>query len=484
MKRLVVVFAALVCVGPVLAQVSDAEAQYRVARRLAAEGSAGAAAALDRVVTLDPTGPLADDALLERASLNGLPRWPEQRGALVFAAVSESKPLLEKILRDLPAGDRAEEAAYRLGLLLLEPLPGYDFEEARLLLLALAAAGRQSEWSFAARYTLAWTAEQRGDFARAEDAYQRLRVDVPGSAVAARSSVAIGRLRLRSAQPALSAARFQDGLASGAIDAALEQQTGALQAVAVDALLRRIATTEALRLSGLSRPSALAALGRAGALIVQRRGGAVVELDATGAAVDRWAIEQPLSAVATPNGLRYAFTAAAVLRLESGGRSFVVATAGDLNGLSGGVADDLGRLWVLDRKGERVGLIEPGTTTPVPLWSADGSRLSTLAWDGNRLLSVDTRNRSVIAIFPDGSTQTVVPEGLDRPTALAVDPAGRIAVLEAKGTSVRFFAADGSGLGHFSAVGAGMQRASDLSLGLDGTLQLVEETSGSWWRAR
>ena len=486
MNRFVPALALMVLAGtgPVPAQTSDAEAQYRVARRLTAEGSAGAAAALDRVVELDPQGPLADDALLDRAALIGLPRWPEQRGRLDAVRVSEARTLLARILRDLPGGDRAEEAAYRQGLLLLEPVFSYDIEEARLLWLALAAGGRDSEWSSSARYALAWTTEQRGGFGRAADAYQRLRVDAPDTAASARAAAALGRLRLRSADPAGAAARFQDALDSGALDDGLAAQVRAFRDVAVDVFLTRIRTTEALRIAAAPRASAVAALGAAGALVAQRKGGTVVELDATGAVVDRWSVDQPLAVAATPDGLRYAVTAGEVLRLQPGGTTASLATPGELGAFSSGTGDDLGRVWVLDRRGDRLGVIEPGSMNPAPLWRGDGARLVTPAWDGNRLLAVDTRNKSVIAVYPDGSSQPLVSLGLDRPTALAVDPAGRIGVLQARGTLVSFYDADGAAMGRFSVAGAGMQRAADLSFGLDGTLQLVEESSGLWWRAK
>jgi hypothetical protein len=122
--------------------------------------------------------------------------------------------------------------------------------------------------------------------------------------------------------------------------------------------------------------------------------------------------------------------------------------------------------------------------TPKQMWRGDGAKLATLAWDGNRILAVDTRNKGVLAVYPDGSSQPLVTLGLDRPSALAVDPAGRIGVLEARGTLVSFFDATGATLGRFSIQGAGMQRAADLAFGLDGTLQLIEEGSGLWWRAK
>jgi len=483
-RRFVFALVAFAAASSVYGQTSDAEAQYRVARRLAAEGAAGAAAALDRVVELDPQGPLADDALLDRATMIGLPRWPEQRGRLPATRITEARALLARILKELPGGDRAEEAAYRQGLLLLEPILSYDFDEARLLWLALAAGGSDPEWSSAARYALAWAAEQSGDFVRATDTYQRLRVDAPGSEGAARATAAIGRLLLRSADPAAAAAHFQQALDSVALEEDLAQQTRAFRDVAVDSFLSRIHTAEALRISAAERPSSVASLGAAGALIAQRKGGQVVELDATGAVVDRWSVELPLAAVATPNGLRYAITAGAVLRLEPGGATASIATAGEFGAFSSGTGDDLGRVWVLDRRGDRLGVIEPGSMEPKQVWRGDGAKLATLAWDGNRLLAVDTRNKGVLAVYPDGSSQPLVTLGLDRPTALAVDPAGRIGVLEARGTLVTFFDASGATLGRFSIQAAGMQRAADLAFGLDGTLQLIEENSGLWWRAK
>ncbi len=173
-----------------------------------------------------------------------------------------------------------------------------------------------------------------------------------------------------------------------------------------------------------------------------------------------------------------------MVRLEPGGGTESHATSGEFGALSSGVADDLGRVWVLDRRGEKLGVIEPGSMEPDLVWRSGGGRLATLAWDGNRLVAVDTRNKSVLAIYPDSSSQPVVTLGLDRPTALAVDPAGRIGVLHARGTLVSFYDADGSALGRFTVEGAGMQRAADLAFGLDGALQLIEENSGLWWRAR
>jgi DNA-binding beta-propeller fold protein YncE len=479
--RLLACLLALSFAGTATAQ-SDAEAQFRVARRLAAEGSPQAAAALDRVYQLDPDGPFADDALLERAGLVGLPAWPEDLGRLTAIAAGEARPYLSRIVRDLRSADRAPEAAYRLALLSLEPLPGHDAQQARLELLSLAAGTGPD--AHASRYSLAWLAEQRGDLDQAEAAYQRLRVDVPGSEAAVRATFAVGRVRLRQGRPDAAAARLQQALLAGSLDAGLSVRARALRDVAVDALLARVRTTESFRVAAGSRPSAIAVAAGGGALVASRKTGTVIEFDASGAEIDRWTVEQPLSVARNPNGLRVAITAAAVLRLDPGGGATVLGAPGDLGAFSAGVIDGLGRVWVLDRKGDRIGLFEVGVGQPRTVWSGDGTRLSSLVWDGNRLLALDTRERSVVAITTAGASSAIVTGTLERPSALAADPAGRIAVLDSKGSIVRFYDASGASLGQFAPVSSGIQRPTGLALGCDGSLHLVEEASGLWWGSR
>ena len=129
-----------------------AENQYRVARRLAAQRSPEAGAALRRVVELDPKGPLADDALLDLADLEGVPLVPEQLGRVSLAAARRALAVLEELLRDHDSADRATEARIRRALLMLEPLPIRNATEARVDLLGVATAGSGDDLSPLARY--------------------------------------------------------------------------------------------------------------------------------------------------------------------------------------------------------------------------------------------------------------------------------------------------------------------------------------------
>ena len=80
-----IVLVALFATGTVPAAGDPAAAakQYRIARRLAAERSPEAAAALHTVVELDPDGALADDALIDLAKLHDVPRWPESTASTI-----------------------------------------------------------------------------------------------------------------------------------------------------------------------------------------------------------------------------------------------------------------------------------------------------------------------------------------------------------------------------------------------------------------
>ena len=115
-----------------------AERQYRIARRLVAEGSSEARTALEKVIELDPVGSLADDATVEKALLLGVPRWPEELGRIEIREAQEALALVSWVAQELSGSDRALEARHLRALLLLEPLPFHDASEARLdLILSL-----------------------------------------------------------------------------------------------------------------------------------------------------------------------------------------------------------------------------------------------------------------------------------------------------------------------------------------------------------
>jgi hypothetical protein len=135
---------------------------------------------------------------------------------------------------------------------------------------------------------------------------------------------------------------------------------------------------------------------------------------------------------------------------------------------------------VLDRKGERLGLLEPGASVPRSVAEFRDSKLTALAWDGRRLLAIDFGMKTLLAIDVDGSYRPLVAQGLQKPLSVAVDPTGRIAVLDVKVGAVLFFTDDGVSLNQFDFAAAGIVRPTAISFGLDGALHLFDEATTAW----
>jgi len=154
--------AALAQETPAARDPEGAARQYRVARRLVAEGSPDAAASLARVYEMDPKGALADDALVEQALLLPVATWPGELGRISAPEKERAVALLDKVTDGLPGGDRANEAKVLRDLLRLEPLPGHDPARARLDLLAVASGATDERWRAGARFGTAWIDERTG----------------------------------------------------------------------------------------------------------------------------------------------------------------------------------------------------------------------------------------------------------------------------------------------------------------------------------
>ena len=83
----------------------------------------------------------------------------------------------------------------------------------------------------------------------------------------------------------------------------------------------------------------------------------------------------------------------------------------------------------------------------------------------------------MLAITANGSAAVLAAM---RPGAFAVDPAGRIALLDPRDDAVVLLAPDGSTLGRYDTRAAGVERAGAVALGRDGALVLFDRaTSGA-----
>ncbi len=459
-----------------------AERQYRVARRLVAEGSAEAAAALRRVTEIDPTGPLADDALVEQALLERPARWPEDLGGIAEAPVRRALDLLQRVQREMPNADRSAEARYLRALLLLEPLPLYDASKARVDLAAVAASGSASTWAGAARYSAAWLAEQSGSTARAADAYGRLLVDAPGSEAASRARVAAARIALRAGDPGRAAA-----LAQSAVDAGAAPRLGSesLRALALAALgdPRTIGAGPADRtptgtrnLSGFA-PTAL------GVLVGDARSSSIQSLGSAGSGA-HWTLDALQAIAVDALGRMYAAAGDRLYRLAADGTASPLASQGDFTPVTGLAADAAGRLWVLDRKRERIGRVDPGAKVPVTAWTRPGARLLGLTWDGSRVVTVDAKERLLLHAEIGGGLETAALGAVQKPATFATDAAGQVVVLDERDDSMHLLRADGTERAKLDMKALGLVRAEALAVQPDGSISVFDASDGAWVRLR
>ena len=489
MTRAVRLAAALAALGAPLpaAWAGDpaaAERQYRVARRLAAERSAEARGALVKVLELDPQGPRADDALVEQALLEGLPRWPEQLGTIDEAAARRASALLERVTREFSTADRAGEARYFLALLRLEPLPIHDAAAARLDLITVASDPAQSEWTIAARYAGAWLAAQSDHLDRAASAYGRVLVDAPGDTAAARAATGLARLELRRGDPGW-AAMLLDRAAGAGVGP--EMLAGSLRELAVRVVLARAgaaAPLAAARVAALGETRAGAFTATpTGLLLADERRGVVLAYSASGEPAGEWALPQVQALAADPQGRLFAATPDRVVRLRAGQAPVEIARLGEFGPPQALVAQATGRLVLLDRKGTTIGAIDPGTAEVRPYSHAEGSKLGSLIGDGTRLLALDLKAKDVVVVEAEGAPRGIGAGGAMRPVTLSADAAGRLAVLDDKDDSILLLGPSGVSA-RFACKEAGIAKPGLAGFTADGALQVLDLGAGQWYRVQ
>jgi hypothetical protein len=219
-----------------------------------------------------------------------------------------------------------------------------------------------------------------------------------------------------------------------------------------------------------------------GIVLVDTRAGGVARLDRTGKQVASWSLPEIQCVSANALGQVFAAAGEALWRLDLERAPLRLASQGDFAPVAALAADVAGGLWLLDRRGDRIGRVDPGGATPGIAWQDRGPRLTALTWDGARLIVADGRDGSLLKL--DAGRALAPFAALERlkPAALASDLAGRVAVLDARASQVVLLGADGSPRGEFAYRDAGIQRPVDVALGRDGSLQLFDEAAGAWVR--
>ena len=448
-----------------------AEAQLRLASRLAAERSAAAPAAYERAVALDPTGPLADDALLELARYYGRSAQPDAATAA-----------LTRLLEAHPRGERAAEARYLRATIRLAPLPGRDAAAAREDLIE--AAGLPDR-AFAARARAALGAldEESGRFERAAGSYARVLVeDGPDDAYAA-ASAGLARTLLRDGRFGEAAAIVQRAIArTGGRDPVLS----ALRTIAVAGVKRARSpegrwssrVTPLPAMPGPKNAALLAALPDGGFVVYDRKAGAVHTFDAKGTGTAATAIAEVTALAVDPQGRVHAAAGEQVVRLDASG-PVTVARLGAMAPASALAVDAAGTVLVVDRKGERVARLTPGASTWTFLREAKGGRVAALARDAGRAIALDERTAGLVGLAPGVAEAPIGSVVFRRPVSVAVDAAGQIAALDAKAQAVTLLDPSGKASDTLSTAAIGIERPVAIAFAPDGALLVLDGESGS-----
>lgn len=460
---------------------AEAEREYRLAQRMAADRSPEAATSFQRVVTLAPRGPLADDALVGLAVFNGAPDWPEDLGRLDPRVATGAATSLTKVVTEYAAGDRSSEARYRLALVRLAPLPGRDGARARQDLMDVAAGPRDT-WSARARYALGVLDEAAGATDRAAGAYARVLVDQPDSDAASRAKAGFARTRLVRGRFGEAATWFQAVVESGAAPV-LRAESG--RELAIAGLIRdrapglRWSAATALPTTPLARGASLLAAAPDGALAVfNRKAGSLQIVAPSGQTGSPRAAEEVSALAADPYGRFWLASKESLIRADAGGLTTAVAL-GTFASPSAIAVDASGAVWLADRRGDRIGRWTPGTPAPALVHEEKGAGVTTLVVAGGGVVAAEERTGRLVAIAPSGSVVPFGAAAFKRPVALAVDVAGRISVLDEKAETVTRLSPAGEVLDVLTLPPLGIERPVGLAAAPDGTLRILDAATGS-----
>jgi hypothetical protein len=333
-----------------------------------------------------------------------------------------------------------------------------------------------SEWEPRARYALAWMQEVAGSREFALDGYRRLEIDSPDSDAAAWAHVGRARLRLREGSYGTAATQLQKALDGGLDELSVTQ----LRELAVSGLMRSVAagdpSTARSFESGVRAPIAMLATPTGGAVFATRRPAAVVRFSADGARTDEWIVEGLQGVAISPRGRLIAAGKETIYRLEAGGRSVPIAPLGEIKALGAISAAADGSIWLLERRGKRIGRLLPGAAQPELVLEDERLRLRDLQVDGRRILAFDERSRSLLAFDPDGAQRVLFDGAGRRLESLTVDQAGRIAMLDTRNAQIVFISPSGNMEATVN-VQSYLETASALALGPQGELMMHDGKS-------
>jgi TolA-binding protein len=459
-----------------------AEAQYRLAQRLAADGSPGAIPAFEKVVALAPDGPLADDALIGMARLQGAADWPEDLARLDAAHARAASASLAKILELHPQGDRVTEARYLHGLLSLAPLAGRDAGQAKEALITVATADGGEPWRAKARYALGYLAETEGAIERAAGAYARLVVESPKSDAATRGRVGFARAALQQERFGDAAVSFQSATES---DAPASLRAAALRELAVREIVQAreparawSAAASVLPATPTTRGASLLATGDGGALVVFDRKNAAIQLFDVRGAGRAPMPQEGVTALATDAAARVYVAAGDKLLRWDGAAWTPLGALGAFAGATAIAVDAAGNVWLADRRGDRIARWAPGAEAPVVVRESKGADVSALAAAPGRVIAAEAKTGKLVQIAASGASAPFGP-AFRRPEALTIDAAGRLSILDTKAQTLTRLSPSGEVRDTLNLAAVGLDRAIAVAATDEGSVRILDGATGS-----
>lgn len=454
------ILAALLCAPPALAA-GDAELArrlYDLGARLAAEGKTEQALERYReAAEADPSGALADDALLAAARLHYPVKRLEELGSAGRAGLKAARSLLERVREEYRNGDAAPEALFLLALIQLDPdNPKRDADEAWADLATVVSVYPESPPAERALVVSAVLAEQLGRPDAAHLAWFQVVERFPDGPHLVRARLGLGRTLIALRRPE-AAIRELHTAREGAGDDA----TAAAEALDLLQLALRQAnftqrSEEGLYRAGtpigealdLKQPVDLAVRGAGELLVADRGGDALVALRPEGTLGGRTTFAKiEAVSVSSFDGVWLAgggeILTPWVRRTLARADGKAVDRTGALAASGGDQAYliDAGRGEVLrlDRRGDVLeALTLPGKAQPLDLAALPGGGVAVLDGRSSRILLVDGEGRVASSLGPAGEGWT-----LSRPAALARDLAGNLYVLDTKERAVLVIGPEG-----------------------------------------
>lgn len=197
--------------------------------------------------------------------------------------------------------------------------------------------------------------------------------------------------------------------------------------------------------------------------------------------VDRWSLEDTTALAFDPWGRLLAAAGEGIFVVEPGSTR-PLGVLGRFASASALSPTATGKIYVLDRKGDRIGVLEPGAKAPAPLREERGTRFAALTEVRGRLVGAAQREGRLLEIAASGLETPLASLPVDGIDSVCVDAASRFVVLEARRGRIVLSTDDGTVVDRLDLKAKGLEKPTRVVCGSDGTLDVYDASTGQVWR--